>query len=440
VIELPPGWATASVGDLVEDARPGFPSGRHNGAGVGVPHLRPMNVSREGRIDLESVKYVEANDGARLRGGDVLFNNTNSPDLVGKTAFFERDGDWAYSNHMTRLRPSSAVDGRFLAAQLHWLWMTGFYKTILNNHVNQASVATKSLLANVIVVLPPLVEQRRIVAAIDEHISRLDTAISLIEAAKGRLRSLRSRMVNAAIVGPWEELSFGDVIQSLRNGVFVSRPSRQPPGIPIFRISAVRPMALDAEDIRYARPAEPFADEYFVNAGDLLFTRYSGNPAYVGACALVPALPRKTLHPDKLIRVTVDHERCLPEYIEIAFSATSVRREVEARLKTTAGQVGIAGGQLRTVPLPLPPIEVQREVVAGVRGGLSATDALSRALHRASLRAEALRRSILASAFRGDLVTQNSQDEPASVLLKRTAAERAVASKPKRKKREGTAV
>jgi type I restriction enzyme, S subunit len=267
------------------------------------------------------------------------------------------------------------------------------------------------------------------VAAIEEYLSRLDAGLSQIEMANGRLRKLRLRIVDAATAGPWEEHPFSEIIQSLRNGVFVSRPGAQPPGIPIFRISAVRPMALDVDDIRYAPAAETFADGSFVKAGDLLFTRYSGNPAYVGACAVVPPLSQKTLHPDKLIRVTVDRGRCLPEYIEIAFASTLVRRKVEARLKTTAGQVGIAGGQLRTVSVPLPPLDVQRQIVASVRGGLTAADALSSALQRGSLRAAALRRSILARAFCGDLVPQDSQDEPASLLIERIAAERAAAPK-----------
>jgi type I restriction enzyme S subunit len=425
-----------ALGDVVE-ARPGFPSGRHNAAGVGVPHLRPMNVSRDGRIDLETVKYVEGQTGVRIESGDVLFNNTNSPDLVGKTAFFDRAGDWAYSNHMTRLRPSDAIDGRFLAIQLHWLWMTGFYKKILNNHVNQASVATKSLLKNVRVLLPPLLEQLRIVAAIEEHLSRLEAGASQLQSATKRLQMLRSRMVDSAIAGDWEERAFGDMILTLRNGVFVSRPDAEPPGIPIFRISAVRPMALAVDDVRYAPTSVAYPDQAYVDEGDLLFTRYSGNPAFVGACAVVPPLARKTLHPDKLIRVTVDRGQCLPRYIEIAFAAGSVRRSVEGRLKTTAGQVGIAGSQLRTVPVPLPSLDVQAQIVSTVRDQLSRADALSSALHYARMRAEALRRSILASAFRGELVPQDPDDEPASALLERIAPERTAAPKsiPRRRPR-----
>ncbi len=278
--------------------------------------------------------------------------------------------------------------------------------------------------------VPPLAEQRRIVAAIEEHLSHLEAGASQLQLATERLQALRSRIVDAAIAGDWKERAFGDVILALRNGVFVSRPGAAPPGIPIFRISAVRPMALAVDDIRYAPASETYPEEAYVEEGDLLFTRYSGNPAYVGTCAVIPMLARRTLHPDKLIRVSVDREQCLPQYIEIAFAASSVRRYVEDRLKTTAGQVGIAGSQLRTVPVPLPPLDVQAQIARTVRDQLSRADVLSSALQHARRRAEALRRSILARAFRGELVPQDSDDEPACVLLERIASERAATPKP----------
>lgn len=62
----------------------------------------------------------------------------------------------------------------------------------------------------------------------------------------------------------------------------MSRPAAEPPGTPIFRISAVRPLALDVNDVRFADIEPAKANGYFVE-DDLLFTRYSGNPDYVGA-------------------------------------------------------------------------------------------------------------------------------------------------------------
>lgn len=158
-----------------------------------------MNINREGRLDFADMKYVVDDSDRRVIEGDVLFNNTNSPALIGKTAYVKSRGPLAYSNHMTRLRyPLSEVDGRFLAHQLHALWRTGYFMSICSNHVNQASVATKRLL-QVEVVVPPLDEQRRIVELLESHLSRIDAASTGLGQALARTRRLREAALARAI-------------------------------------------------------------------------------------------------------------------------------------------------------------------------------------------------------------------------------------------------
>src|SRR5262245_32437689 len=135
--DQPMGWDTAVIEEVASDVRSGFASGKHNVTGAGIPHLRPMNVSRLGEIDLADVKYVDPRvDDRRLAPGDILFNNTNSPALVGKTALVRQTtGDAAYSNHMTRVRALPGIEPAFLAAQIHFLWMTGQLSHLITNHV-----------------------------------------------------------------------------------------------------------------------------------------------------------------------------------------------------------------------------------------------------------------------------------------------------------------
>ncbi len=81
-VTLPNGWVWANISEIADKVNPGFPSGQHNKVSAGVPHLRPMNVSKKGEIELAVLKYVTPpGNYDRLRGGDVLFNNTNSPEL-----------------------------------------------------------------------------------------------------------------------------------------------------------------------------------------------------------------------------------------------------------------------------------------------------------------------------------------------------------------------
>lgn len=192
----------------------------------------------------------------------------------------------------------------------------------------------------------------------------------------------------------WTWITLGSIATHLRNGVFVSRPSAEPPGERIFRISAVRPGRLDPSDVRFARTLPDRFEQFFVDAGDLLVTRYSGNPAFVGTAAVVPPLKEPTLHPDKLIRVTIDGAVAEPWFIAHALNTVS-RPDVETRLKTTAGQVGIAGRQLADVRVPLAPLAEQRRIVSVLEEHFSRLDQAVSLLGAARTRLPAVRRAVL---------------------------------------------
>jgi type I restriction enzyme S subunit len=217
----------------------------------------------------------------------------------------------------------------------------------------------------------------------------------------------------------------------VRNGIFVSRPSDTPPGIPILRIGSVRPLALDVNDRRYAAVdvTDSRVARALLHAGDLLFTRYNGNPAYVGACAVVPRHDGELLHPDKLIRVVVDPTVVDPRWVTLAAATGMSRRFIDGATKTTAGQAGISGSDLKRMPVPVPSLEEQRQIIEEVDRQFSFIDACERAVDAGLARSAALRRSVLKAAFEGQLVPQDPNDEPASVLLERIRAEREAAAK-----------
>ena len=89
------------------------------------------------------------------------------------------------------------------------------------------------------------------------------------------------------------------------------------------------------------------------------------------------------------------------------------------------GQANVNGTKLAAMPIPLPPLEEQRRSVADVEERLAAVDRLHAAVTAAQRRSQALRASILERAFRGELVPQDSSDEPAELLLARIRAVRA---------------
>lgn len=201
VDRLPPTWELVWVGDVVRDIQPGFASGQHNQEGRGVPHLRPMNIDRDGNLNTSVLKFVEDASGNRVMQGDVLFNNTNSPELVGKTTYIDRAIEWAFSNHMTRLRPAVGLHPGFIAHQLHYLWRTGYFRYRCTHHVNQASVASETLARTTPFVLAPTPEQDRIVAEIEKHFTRLDAAVAALKRVQANLKRYRVSVLKAACEG-----------------------------------------------------------------------------------------------------------------------------------------------------------------------------------------------------------------------------------------------
>ncbi len=225
----------------------------------------------------------------------------------------------------------------------------------------------------------------------------------------------------------WTSARLGDLAVEVRNGIS-AKPDADA-GTAILRISAVRPMALNATDTRYLEGPASAWEPYRLRRDDLLFTRYNGNPSLVGVCARVTLESDQVLvYPDKLIRVRLDERVVLPAFVERAVHVGASRAFIDGKTKTSAGQVGISGGDLKEVPIRLPPLDEQRRIVAKLEALQARSRRAREALDAVPSLLEKLRQSILAAAFRGDLTkdwrAKNKDIEPASKLLERIRAER----------------
>ena len=255
-----------------------------------------------------------------------------------------------------------------------------------------------------------LERQKEIVAEIEKQFSRLDEAVANLKRVKANLKRYKAAVLKAAVEGRlvptdgnWKAVALGDIALSIRNG-YSSKPDAES-GTPILRISAVRPMALDVADVRYLSGNPKEYGSFLISPGDVLFTRYNGNRDYVGVCACVPADIAPTVHPDKLIRVRVPTSTVLPEYLVIAASTGSTRAFLESKIRTTAGQSGISGGDLKALPLELPSVAEQRRIVEKVEQHLSLIRGVETEIDINLQRGVALKQSILNNAFRGASTT-----------------------------------
>lgn len=233
-----------------------------------------------------------------------------------------------------------------------------------------------------------------------------------------RMRTAEPRTVHA-LRGPelpdspvpetWMWVRFGSVIAELRNGVSL-RPNMEPPGTPILRISSVRPGSVDLSEVRYLPRGQDFLPVYALHDDDLLFTRYNGSLDLLGICGMVRGVGQKRfLYPDKLMRVRFDHTFILPAYAEIFFQAPEVHERVIAHAKSSAGQNGVSGTDIKAQPFALPPLAEQKEIARRVSALFALADQLEGRLSKAQQQVESFIPSLLATAFRGKLVTTEAE-------------------------------
>lgn len=466
--ELPDGWALATLGEIVADMQTGFACGKHSRED-GIPHLRPMNVSEDGLIVLDDLKLVPAaevdKDERWLRNGDVLFNNTNSPALVGKTAYYGFQEQRAYSNHMTRLRVGGAVIPLYLAHFLHRLWRESYFEEVCNNHVSQASIG-RTVLAEVPIALPPLAEQERIVAAVERLLAAVSAARARLDRVPATLKRFRQAVLAAACAGRLTADWRGTTVASAHDS-----DTELPAGwsmSPVSNLASIqngRPFPSKqycGSGIRLLRPGNlhKSGDVSWTHENTMCLPEHWENECrdfVLGSGELVMNLTAQSLKDEFLGRVCLKSDsspallnqricRFIPRaevdprpYLYVYFKSPAFRKYVDT-LDTGSLIRHMHSRQVISHELPLPPLAEQREIVRRVSALFARADAIDAAVTAARGRVDALAQAVLAKAFRGELVPTEADlarrddrpYEPAADLLARLRTPAAVTVPPKR--------
>ena len=161
----PKGWECCTIRDIVKEVRYG--SSRPAVEGGQYPYLRMNNITYEGTLDLSEIKYIDVPEKelekCTVRKGDVLFNRTNSKELVGKTCLYDRDESMVLAGFIIRVRVNDKVVPEFLVAFLNM----DFSKKMLFNKckaaIGQANINAQEL-QNIEIYLPHLALQKEFVS------------------------------------------------------------------------------------------------------------------------------------------------------------------------------------------------------------------------------------------------------------------------------------
>lgn len=389
------------LADLIVSAVPGFASGERSEDGV--LQVRMNCVSTEGLLDLAGALRVPAPgnvDRLFLEPGDVLFNATNSPHLVGKTALFS---GWpepvTFSNHFLRLRcDPRRLDPAYLSRWLHGQWRGRVFGGMCTQWVNQASVRKDRLFA-LKIPLPSLPEQRRIAAILDKADAirrKRKESLALLDEL---LRSTFLEMFGDPVRNErgWEVVKLGEVIASTQYGVG-SKANTDGRGLPVLRMNNITVRGgWDLTSIKWCDVAPADRETFTVKRGDLLFNR-TNSPELVGKAAVWRG-PEGCAYAGYLVRVRVDPRRMVPEFVSGYLNSVQGKKLLFAWAKASNNMSNISASELRRLPVPVPALRLQAEFDKAV---VRILETRSRA-EAATQLASSLLESLSQRAFQGRL-------------------------------------
>ena len=143
----PKGWEMVTIGDVVTDVRYG--TSKPAVEGGKYPYLRMNNLTSDGHLDLKDLKYIDISDDeiekCVVRKGDVLFNRTNSIELVGKTAVFDLPEDMVIAGYIIRVRLNEKLLPEVLSQYMNLEAIKGILRGMAKGAVNQANINAQEL-------------------------------------------------------------------------------------------------------------------------------------------------------------------------------------------------------------------------------------------------------------------------------------------------------
>jgi type I restriction enzyme S subunit len=438
--DLPQGWAETCIQDIAE-VNPGRLGDIAVDAQISfVPMPAVSDIDGE-IVDPTIRSYGEVSKGyTQFREGDVIFAKITPCMENGKIAVARAlEGGMACgSTEFHVVRPSGGISSDFLWRYLRQKSFRNDAEASMTGAVGQRRVPAIFLKEHS-VALPPLPEQRRIVAKLDSLTGKSRRARDHLDHIPRLVEKYKQAILAAAFRGDltreWREarglptprsVLLGDVAEGFNYGS--AAKSAKEGRVPVLRMGNIQDGKLDWADLVFTDDAAEIA-KYALKEGDVLFNR-TNSPALVGKTALFSG-EREAIYAGYLIKVRCKSE-LLPAFLTYCINAPN-GRAYSWEVKTDGvSQSNINAKKLAAFRFDLPSTEEQAEIVRCIEAALSWINRITIDATSARKLIDRLDQSVLAKAFKGELIPQDPTDEPAAALLERIRAERAAAPKTKR--------
>jgi len=371
---------------------------------------------------LRNGRFIRGGDlstegGVPVYGANGLLGFTATPLLSqGKTIVIGRVGAcgavnvveapcWISDNAMYVSQWNTDCDIEYIALALRSIDLSRLAKKGAQPSISQEAVYSA------LITLQPLAEQRRIVARIEELMDRVREARRLRQEAQKDAERLWQSVLAQTFPRPGSELPEGwrwvrlvEVCQH-RTGIWGPEASDLAQGFPIVRSTEIDGFLIRPQtaSVRAVRPGQ--VDAYKLETGDILVNKSSGSPHLVGWPAIFedPQDGRTYLFSNFMLRLRLDQHSLEPWFLLYYLHSPIARSIYLGAQDTTSGLRNLRVQEFMAQPIPLPPLEEQRRIVAHLQAVQEKIKALKEAQAATEAELKRLEQAILEKAFRGEL-------------------------------------
>ena len=420
-----------------------------------IPYMAVANV-QDGHLALEQIKTIEASEKEiqkyQLQKDDLLLTEGGDPDKLGRgTLWQEEIKECIHQNHIFKVRKEvNVVDMNFLSRQIASPAGKAYFLSKAKQTTGIASINLGQL-RGFPVWLPPLNEQRRIADKLDSTLAAVQACKQKLNNAAETIQRFRQSVLAAAvsgeltrewreergIKGDWEEITAKEAgkiqLGRQRSPKYHSGRTMRP----YLRVQNVFENRIDLEDVMSMDFPGKDLEKYKLHYGDILLNE-GQSPQYLGRPAMYRDELDEACFTNTLIRFQANKQIVNPDFALLVFrhNMHSGRYISEGKITTNIAHLSL--GRFGETEFPLPSLDEQEQVSNKAADLFAQADSIEAAITSALRAIGSLSSSVLAKAFRGELVPQDPNDEPASVLLERIKSQReaeAAAKKPAKRGR-----
>ena len=197
-VNNPKSFEILTIGDLTTDVKYG--TSKSSSDGGKYPYLRMNNITYGGKLDLNDLKYIDIDDDELekciVKRGDVLFNRTNSIELIGKTCIFELEEPMVIAGYIIRVRLKNNILPVYLSTFLNSSYGKTLLRGIAKGAVNQANINAQEL-KSIKIHVPPIELQNEFA----EFVKKVDSIRSKMEASLSELEDNFNSLMQKAFKG-----------------------------------------------------------------------------------------------------------------------------------------------------------------------------------------------------------------------------------------------